>query len=522
MPFRLLCALLLLTLCAAGHAATINVPADQPTIQAGINAAHNSDVVIVADGTYTGPNNRNLDFGGKSITVRSASNNPAQCVIDGQQAGNGFFFHHNETAAATVSGFTIQNSSGGSGGGAYCVYSSPTFQNCVFANNTASSPGGGGLYCFVASPTVTSCVFRNNTAPYGGGMYNYQSSPVVTNCLFTGNTAAYNGGGVYNDNTSAPTIINCTIYGNAANGSGVGMVNSMGSSVAVVNSIIGNGVNGGFATLSHSDVAGFGLPPTPDNNGNFDADPMFVNSANGDLHLQAGSPCIDRGDDNAIAGVTTDLDGNPRIVNAHVDLGAYELQNVAPILNAIPNQNATAGQTFTFTPTLAQNSNHPPLTYSLVGAPTGVIINSNTGQVSWTPATAGVYTFSIKVTDTVGLSDTKPVQVTVNSDPNGTIRLIVTDIAAQRVSANTVTVTFNLSDAGTAALQNIRVTRGQLRTTQAQTPLPGPFGLGAGNRQSVTLTFTSTSAIASGFQPFVMSGSYTGGTFSAGLNIAVP
>ncbi len=526
MPFRLLCALLLLTFAATTQAANINVPADQSTIQAGINAAVNGDVVIVADGTYTGANNKNLDFGGKSITVRSASNNPAQCVIDCQQAGNGFYFHTHETAAATVSGFTIQNgssqnSTSGSGGGAYCVNSSPTFQHCVFANNTASSLGGG-LLCFYANPTVTSCVFRNNTANYGGGMYNYQSNSVVTNCVFYGNTAAYNGGGMYNDSTAAPTITNCTIFGNFANGSGVGMVNSPDSPVKVYNSIIGNGVNGSFATLSHSDVAGYNLASTPDNNGNFDADPLFVNSANGDLHLQAGSPCIDRGDDAAIAGVTTDLDGNPRIVNAHVDIGAYELQNVAPILNAIPNQNATAGQTFTFTPTLAQNSNHPPLTYSLVGAPTGVVINNTSGQVSWTPTIAGVYTFSIKVTDTVNLSDTKTIQVTVNSDPNGTARVIVTDIAAQRVSANTVTVTFTLSDLGTAALQNVRVTRGLLRSTQAQTPLPGPFALGAGNRQSVTLTFTSTSAIPAGTTPFILNGSYMGGTFSTGLNIAVP
>jgi hypothetical protein len=65
--------------------------------------------------------------------------------------------------------------------------------------------------------------------------------------------------------------------------------------------------------------------------GNIDADPLFVSTA--DLHLQSTSPCIDAGSNAAVpSGVTTDLDGDPRIVDgpdadsiATVDMGAYEL-----------------------------------------------------------------------------------------------------------------------------------------------------------------------------------------------------
>ena len=74
-----------LSLAAPSIAGIIYVDAngtgDYPTIQAAINYAVNGDTVLVADGTYTGSGYRDIDFKGKSITLRS-ENGPENCIID--------------------------------------------------------------------------------------------------------------------------------------------------------------------------------------------------------------------------------------------------------------------------------------------------------------------------------------------------------------------------------------------------------------------------------------------------------
>jgi len=228
-------------------------------------------------------------------------------------------------SSAMLDGFTISggNANGASpdnrGGGMYNDQSSLTLTNLTFRGNSAIA--GGGMYNVESNPVLTNLVFSGNSAVYfGGGLINYQSSPVLTNLTLSGNSADI-GGGMYN-NAGSPLVNNAILWGDSARYSAE--IYNIGSS---------------NPTISTSDVQGCGGSSSwntacgTDGGGNLDADPLFVDAANGNLHLQTASPAIDTGDNAAVpVGVTTDLDGNLRFIDgdgdriAVVDIGAYEWQ----------------------------------------------------------------------------------------------------------------------------------------------------------------------------------------------------
>jgi len=296
------------------------------------------DGFTVTDG-YAGATGMGQTNGGGMYNYGS-SPTVTNCTFSGNSADDaGGGMYNVNTSLPTVTNCTFSdNSAEWGGGGMANSGSSPTVTNCTFSGNTAGS-GGGGMYNVNTSlPTVTNCTFSDNSAEWdGGGMANSGSSPTVTNCTFSGNSAGSVGGGM-NNFSSSPTVTNCTFSGNSADDYGGGMYNDgtwaqtvpFLSYPAVANCILWGGViineSGSNAAVTFSDIQG-GYEGT----GNIDEDPMFVSTT--DLHLQSTSPCIDTGSNEAVPDdVTTDLDGNPRIVDgnddstATVDMGAYEYQ----------------------------------------------------------------------------------------------------------------------------------------------------------------------------------------------------
>jgi len=165
--------ILILLLFTFINATIINIPADQPTIQAGINASVHGDTVLVQPGRYY----ENINYNGKNITIASLylttqdSLYIEQTKIDGNNSGSVVLFQNNENNDAKLIGFSIINGNSLSGGGIRCDSSNPTLLYLKIFNNSANTGQGGGIYCHTSSPIIKYSKIFNKTSGQGGGIF---------------------------------------------------------------------------------------------------------------------------------------------------------------------------------------------------------------------------------------------------------------------------------------------------------------------------------------------------------------
>lgn len=114
---------------------------DFTTIQDAIDAAEDADVILLADGTFTGSGNTEIFYNGKAVTVRSLSGNARNCIIDCGGVVRGFNFVSGEDHDSQLRGVTIRNGYSPSSGAAAVTGASPTFHGVIFQSNSAETGG---------------------------------------------------------------------------------------------------------------------------------------------------------------------------------------------------------------------------------------------------------------------------------------------------------------------------------------------------------------------------------------------
>ena len=234
---------------------TIHVPQDQPTIQAGINAAADGDTVLVAPGTYA----ENLQIQNKTIVVESAQG-AGQTIIDGGGQQNVTVSISEPTGhSATVDGFTIQNGAGG-------VTSTGAV---TLQNDTIKANWGSGVHATGLAQILNNHI--NTTAPNAG----------QPNC------SAQPGINLSTDFTPVPGMpVQSRVSGNVIEGDGTAC-SGPGIDVSPVNPVVveNNIVRGTAAGISVDELQ------TPDNNVRVTIRQNLVyNNENGGLFLEYSAP----------------------------------------------------------------------------------------------------------------------------------------------------------------------------------------------------------------------------------------
>ena len=248
-------------------------------------------------------------------------------ISDNTAVNNGGALHR--CIATIVDNSIIDNNAGGDGGGIFRCYGS-IVNNTISGNSCDGSGGGLGRCTGVLRNNI---ITGNNAVRNGGGVYSCDGA--ILNNLITGNITQEYGGGM---RSCVGTIVSNTIVGNKATRAGGGMYDCTGM---ISNCIVWDNISGppDSQLIYCSEPKYCCIADWRGGIGNIDADPIFrdpdgpddvLGTADDDLHLLGGSPCIDAGDPDYTDPLNeTDLDGGSRIVGERIDMGAYEYHGCA-------------------------------------------------------------------------------------------------------------------------------------------------------------------------------------------------
>lgn len=258
--------------------------------------------------------------GGWSAGCLSQVNNPALSQIHGDGLRRGLAIDAVAGAGAISvsnlsfvagSATSLQSAAGLAISGLTGYMGDIVVERNIFRSNTSAAPAGALYVVRGASITIRGNLFTSNTGSTAGAVYIDPAGGAgyVTNNTFANNTTPQgslsNPGALRHDGSGVVHIANNLFIGNS------NPLGALDLTILAADSFVNN---------RYTAIAS--LPATA--SGNTMANPQVID-ANTNLRLQSTSPMIDAGIAQVPGGAAAfDLDGQPRVAGARIDIGAYE------------------------------------------------------------------------------------------------------------------------------------------------------------------------------------------------------
>lgn len=382
----------------------------------------------------------------------------------------------------------LENVANRGGGAIYYVTNDPQpvdsveLDHCDFIGNRADK-FGGAVFFRSGKLIARNCRFIGNSAERGGALYDLSSrSSYYINNVFDGNSCSLQASAVYSDSFDF-YLLQCNVTGNVSSSALKHAIELRNDRSTLRNCIVWDNDGSGYPVsfddatpdIAFSILQGL-ANTTPDLDGNFAADPLFVDPVNRDFRLSPLSPAINRGDTDVVvsppypmvSGVIVDLAGNPRVNSNLVDLGAYEFQNSVPI--AVLDTYSTLQNTSleVAAPGVLENDSDPDgdsLTVEVKKSPQfGSLVLNPDGSFLYVPEEnfAGSDSFTYTLSDFAGRSSGQ-VKITVRAviqredlDANRCVDRVDLDLLVQAIRLRSRDSRYDLNQDGQVNIADAR------------------------------------------------------------------
>ncbi len=397
-------------------------------IYKGDNAVFDGNTVAGNEAVYGG--GVYLYSNDSSLTCNTVSGNSAE-------SGGGLYLRHSD---ATLSGNMVLGNVANQFGGGLCLQENQAMLDGNMVSGNAAGQYGGGFVLFNATAMFNRNMVITNTADYGGGLYLYESAAMLTNTIVVDNQAHVSCGGLYVW-ASVSRLLHTTLARNNGAGDGVG-INLASGSIALTNTILAGhamglcAAAGTTATLESTlwantiNLAGQG---TVYHDNDHAGDPAFVAPDAGDYHIAETSAAVDQG---VNAGVSSDIDGDPRPLRTGFDLGADEWTKV----DLSPSRKMVNPE---------QVDSNDVLTYTIILFNSGLTGSADTLFLDHIPTGVTYVSGSARTTSGV-LTDVDGIHWTGTVTPNQAI---------------TITFQATVSEQGSARIENVALVTDQYGIT---------------------------------------------------------